>query len=66
MVIKRDSKDKYKLIPDEKAALTVKRIFKMKAEGKSYTEIAGQLNSENIISPFAYNKGRICEADVKK
>ena len=62
---KRDPKDKYKLIPDEEAALTGKRIFKMKAECKSYTEIARQINSENIISPFAYNKGKICEADVK-
>lgn len=62
---KRDQKDKYSLVIDEETAPTVRRIFEMKYKGKSYSEIAKQLNSENIVPPFAYAKGEVYNTDKK-
>lgn len=50
----RDEADKYKLIPDEKTAPVVKKIFEMRAEGNSNLSISRFLNKEGIPSPFRY------------
>lgn len=53
---KKDPKDKYHLIIDEPAAKTVREIYKMYAEGKSYNKIAVYLNENNIPTPSRYRK----------
>jgi len=47
----KDPDDNHKLIIDEDAAPTVKRIFKMYLDGYGYNAIANQLNDENIPCP---------------
>ena len=46
-----DPADKYHLLPDEETAPTVQRIFRLFLGGSSRTQIARQLNREQIPSP---------------
>lgn len=46
--------EKNKIIIDEKAAPTVRRIFQLALQGVSCRQIAAQLNNENIPSPAVY------------
>lgn len=48
-----DPADKYHLLPDEATAQTVQRIFSLFLGGSSRTQIARQLNREQIPSPAA-------------
>lgn len=48
-----DPADKYHLLPDEETAPTVRRIFGLFLGGSSRTQIARQLNREQIPSPAA-------------
>ena len=49
-----DPNDKHKLIVDEAAAKTVRRIFQMVIEGKSLGKIADILCEEKVLIPSAY------------
>ena len=50
----RDSKNKYKFVVDEKAAIIVKKIFKMILDGKSKQELIDNLNAYKIPTPALY------------
>lgn len=50
----RDSKDVHKFIIDEKAAVIVKKIFKMALDGKSKKEIIDNLNAFKVPTPALY------------
>ena len=50
----KDPCDRHRLVVDPPAAVVVRRIFRMRAEGKSVTEIARTLNTEGVASPAAY------------
>lgn len=50
----RNPNERTRLIVDEYAAGIVGRIFEMRAQGMSYTSIAGALNRDSILSPRAY------------
>lgn len=54
---KRSEKNKYRLVVDEKAAETVRKIFSLAAEGKACKNIAKILDSEGIPTPMEYRKG---------
>lgn len=54
----RNPNERGKLIVDEDAAVTVKRIFALRATGMGYTAIAGVLNNDGILSPRAHYFGR--------
>ncbi|MCL1882722.1 MAG: recombinase family protein [Defluviitaleaceae bacterium] len=61
----RKDGERSRLAIDEYAALVVKRIFELRANGYGYTFIAGVLNSEGILSPRAYyfhRQGRVVNA----
>lgn len=51
---KKDENDKNRLLIDEAAAQTVKRIFMMAYGGSTANAIAAQLNSEGIPPPSAF------------
>lgn len=51
-----DPADKYHLLPDEETAPTVQRIFALFLGGSSRTQIAKQLNREQIPSPAAQKR----------
>lgn len=51
---KPDPNNKNRLIIDEEAAIIVRKIFKLAAEGKSYSSISRELTELGIISPAAY------------
>lgn len=46
--------EKNKLVIDESAAVTVRRVFGMAAEGVSCRQIAERLNAEGVQTPAAY------------
>ena len=46
--------EKNKIVIDEEAAPTVRRIFGMALEGVSCRQIAAQLNAEGVLTPAAY------------
>ena len=50
----RDKNDKQRWILDEEAAPVVERVFKSIINGKSITQIADELSSENILIPTAH------------
>lgn len=50
----KSPEDRHKLIIDPEAAEVVRRIFDMRDNGMSYTDIAKQLNGEGILSPSEY------------
>lgn len=52
---KKDPNDKEKWIIDEEAAVTVKRIFEMFANGVRMPEIARKLTQEKVETPTLYN-----------
>ena len=51
---KIDPTDKHHLIVDEPAALVVKRIFRLAAEGVGYNKIAKTFREEKVLTPIAY------------
>lgn len=51
---KKSEQDKHKLVPDEKTAWVVKKIFKLAAEGVSPFKISTILKNERILTPRAY------------
>lgn len=53
---RKDPEDKHRLLVDEEAALVVRRIFRMAAEGISHSEIARRLNGEGIPTRYMYHK----------
>ncbi len=52
---------KHQLVPDENTAPIVKCIFQLTLAGKKTTDIAKELNSENIEPPIIYKKYKIRE-----
>lgn len=50
----KDEQDKHKLVPDEKVAHVVKRIFRMAVEGYSPYKICMALRADKILTPRAY------------
>ena len=46
----------YQLIIDEAAAMVIRRIFTMAAEGKSTREIADALTADKVLIPSAYDQ----------
>ena len=53
---KKDPGDKHRIIIDEPAAKTVRRIFQLFCDGKTKGQIAGLLNAENVLTPSEYKK----------
>ena len=51
---RKDDEDRHKLVIDEKAAGTVRRIYEMRLSGMSYNKITAALNQEGIPAPRAY------------
>lgn len=51
---RKDQNDNGKLVVDEAAAITVRKIFKLYIEGKGLSSIAHTLNSEGIPNPSSY------------
>ena len=62
---KRDPADKHHLIIDEDIAPNVRRIFSLRAEGKTYRSIAIMLNEEGIPSPGTLYYQRKGTSDVR-
>lgn len=64
---KKDQNDNSKLVVDEVAAATVRRIFKLYIEGKGLSHIAHTLNSEGIPNPSSYKaaEGRYRNGKIK-
>lgn len=54
----KDSKDRHKLLIDEKEAAIVRRIFQMTLDGISSHEIAKQFNAEGVKTPIEYKMER--------
>jgi len=54
----RSKTERNKLVIDEGAAATVRRIFDLAAEGRKTTEIAAVLNRENADTPLEYRRKR--------
>lgn len=52
----KNPKDKHKLIIDEEASKYVVQIFNGIIEGKTVSEIANELNKNNILTPAAYKR----------
>jgi len=50
----RSAKKEHLLIPDEAAAPTIRRIFALRAEGMSYSKIAGTLNKDGVPTASDY------------
>lgn len=53
----KDPDDRHRLVVDEVAAVTVRRIFWMRLNGASASGIARTLNNEGIPSPYAHRMG---------
>lgn len=51
---RRSTENKYRLVIDEEAAKTVRKIFSLASEGKGYKEIAEILDSEGIPTPLEH------------
>ena len=56
---KKDEEDKHKLVIDEQAAVVVKRIFKMFADGNSLSKICDILTSEGVPTPSIHKNMNI-------
>ena len=54
---RRSSENRHKLVPDEKTAPLVKRIFFESASGKTPLEIAKGLDSDKIPTPLDFRNG---------
>lgn len=50
---RKSDDDKHLLVVDEETAPVVRRIFKLRCEGKSFRAIATQFNAEHVPSPRA-------------
>ena len=62
----KNPKDKHKLIIDEEASKNVIKIFNDIIEGKTASEIANELNSNNVLTPASYKiKKNNIEVDKK-
>lgn len=51
---KKSENDKYSIVPDEEAAVVVKRIYREYLEGKSMYNIAQRLNENKVYPPAKY------------
>lgn len=58
---KKDPADKNKLIVDDEAAKVVQRLFQMRLNGVSSTNIAIIFNGEDILTPSMYKRKNNCE-----
>lgn len=62
----KNPKDKHKLIIDEETSKNVIKIFNDIIEGKTASEIANELNSNNVLTPASYKiKNNNIEVDKK-
>ena len=62
----KNPKDKHKLIIEEEASKNVIKIFNDIIEGKTASEIANELNSNNVLTPASYKiKNNNIEVDKK-
>lgn len=52
----KDPKDKHKLIIDEEASKYIIQIFDGIIEGKTSSEIANELNKNNVLTPATYKR----------
>ncbi len=52
----RSAENKYKLVIDDYAAMTIRDIFKWKIQGMSNQGIARRLNAMGILSPLEYKR----------
>ena len=52
--MERDAGNEKVMVPDERVAGIVKRIFEEVAAGKPQTEVAEMLNKEGITTPYQY------------
>ena len=55
----KDPKDKHKLVIDEEAAIVVRRMFQMAADGQGVHQIARQLHAERALIPAAYKSMKL-------
>ncbi len=55
---RKSSEDKHRLEPDEEAAVWVRKMFSMAAEGISTKEIADALNLEHVPIPLDYRRAK--------
>ena len=53
---RKDPEDRTKWIVDEAAALVVKRIFKLRMEGRGPMQIAKLLQAEKVLNPTSYKR----------
>jgi len=53
---KKDPMDKHRIVIDEPAAKTVRRIFELICSGNTPKQIADLLNSEGVLTPSEYKK----------
>ncbi len=53
---RKDENDRKRLVVDEMAAQVVRRIYKMKLDGKTHSEIAIILNEEGVLCPLLYRE----------
>lgn len=60
---KKGPENKNRLIVDDKAAETVRRIFQMAADGVRAGEIAAMLNRDGIHTPMLYKRETGCSRD---
>ncbi len=51
---RKDTEDKHRLMPDERTAPVVRRIFERAAKGDSSRKIALELNEDGVIPPLKY------------
>ena len=57
----RDPENKGRLLPDERTAPVVRKIFQMKLEGLNDPAICRKLDEEGVLCPSDYHRGRKME-----
>lgn len=60
----KDPEDKNHLVADPEAAETVRRIFRMAADGYAAVQIARTLNAESVPTPMQYKRAAGCSRTV--
>lgn len=66
-IFKDEENNIIRLLIDEEVADNVRKIFELKADGKSYTEIITYLEDNDVISPYEYlyKKGELKKEKTK-
>lgn len=59
----KDPENRNRLIVDETAAKTVRRVFQMVADGLQAGEIAATLNREGVLTPMLHKRDAGCSRD---